>query len=93
MAPLDGSAVFVLSGTARTSSAACLIEISLSLDGSQIGNPALCWFNQNDVHIALRPTFINVDNLSYGEHTIEIMNANGQTITDVNDYFQVVLLY
>ena len=41
-APLDGPAVFVLSGTARTSSAAGLMEITLSLDGVQIGNPALC---------------------------------------------------
>ena len=92
-APLDGPAVFVLSGTTRTESAALLTGISLSLDGVQIGNPAMCWANQNNNHMAMRPTFINVANLSYGEHTIEISNAYNGTITDVNDYFQVVLLY
>jgi hypothetical protein len=92
-APLDGPAVFALSGTARTSGAPCIVEVSLSLDGALIGKPALCWFNQNDFHMALRPTYINVDNLTFGEHTIEISNSGGQTITDVNDYFQVVLLY
>lgn len=41
----------------------------------------------------MRPTVITVDYLTYGTHTIEINNAYGITITDVNDYFQVTLLY
>ena len=92
-APLDGPAVFVLSGTAWTQSAATLTEINLSLDGSVIGKPAMCFANQNANHQALRTTFIEVDNLTYDNHTIEISNGNGDTITDQNDYFQVVLLY
>ena len=91
--PVDGSATFILSGTARTGSAAILLGISLTLDGSVIGNPAMCWANQNDVHMVMRTTFIPVDYLKYGSHQIEITNANSATITDVNDYFQVVLLY
>ena len=92
-APLDGPAVFVLSGTARTASAAVMTGISLSLDGTVIGNPAMCWANQNDNHIAMATTFITIDNLSFGQHTIQINNANAATITDVNDYIQVTLLY
>ncbi len=93
-APLDGPAVFVLSGTATTQeNAACLTGITLSLDGSQIGSPAMCWANQNNNHTAMRTTFIDVDDLTEGEHTIEINAANSETNTDVNDYFQVVLLY
>lgn len=91
--PLEGPAVFVLTGTARTQSAAVLTGINLVLDGNDVGSPAMCWANQNNNHIAMRPTFIVIDNLSYGAHTIEITNAYGSTITDVNDYFQVTLLY
>ena len=91
--PLDGPAVLVLTGTARTENAAGLTGIALVLDGDTIGNTAMCWANQNNNHIAMRPTFINVDNLAYGEHTIEIVNAYGITVTDENDYFQVTLLY
>jgi len=91
-APTDGPVVFVLSGTARTASAAVLTGINLSLDGTNIGN-AMCWANQNNNHIAMRPTFIPYDSLTFGQHTIEITNAYGSTITDVNDYFQVTLLY
>jgi hypothetical protein len=93
-APLDGPAVFVLTGTATTQgNAPCLTGISLSLDGAQIGSSALCWANQNNNHTAMRTTFIDIDDLTSGEHTIEIDNANSETTTDVNDYFQVVLLY
>ena len=92
-APADGPVIFVLSGTARTESAACLIGLSLYLDGSQIGSPAMCWANQNDNHQAMRTTFIPFDNLTIGPHIIDVVNANQQTITDINDYVQVTLLY
>jgi hypothetical protein len=91
--PADGSMTFVLSGTARTQGAPVLIGVSLSLDGNVIGSTAMCWANQNDSHQAMRTTFINVDFLSFGQHTIELTNAYSNTITDVNDYFQVTLLY
>lgn len=89
----DGSVTFVLTGTARTDSAATLTGIQLVLDGNNIGNPAMCWANQNDNHIAMRPTFIPFDGLTIGQHTIEITNAYDGTVTDVNDYFQVTMLY
>ena len=91
--PTDGPVVFAVSGTARTESAPILIGINLLMDGSGIGTPAMCWANQNDNHQALRTTFIPYDSLTFGEHTIELENAYGNTITDINDYFQVTLLY
>jgi hypothetical protein len=90
--PLEGPATFVLTATARTESAAILTGVSLSLDGNIIGT-AMCWANQNNNHIAMRTTFIPVEKLSYDTHTIELTNAYSGTITDVNDYFQVALLY
>jgi hypothetical protein len=90
--PLEGPATFVLTATARTESSPILTGVSLSLDGKVIGT-AMCWANQNNNHIAMRSTFIPVERLSYAEHTIELTNAYSGTITDVNDYFQVTLLY
>ena len=92
-APSDGDVVFVLAGTARTESAAILTGINLSIDGVQIGSPSLCWANQNENHLAMRPTFIPFEDLNFGEHTITIQIAYSGTITDQNDYFQVTLLY
>ena len=91
--PTDGSAVFVLSGTGLTASSPVLIGISLNLDGTGIGKDAVCWANQNNNHQTMRTTFIPYDDLSIGNHTIEIANATADTITDQNDYFQVTLLY
>jgi len=92
-APADGPVVFVLTGTAWTQNAAGLIGINLSLDGTVIGNTAMCWANLNANHQAMRTTYIPVDSLSFGQHTIQLTNAYSNTITDVNDYFQVTLLY
>lgn len=92
-APADGPVIFVLSGTAWTQNAGVLIGINLELDGQPIGNMAMCWANQSANHQAMRTTFIPFDNLTFGEHTIEVVNANSETITDVNDYVQVTLLY
>lgn len=90
--PTDGGVVFVLTATARTESAAILTGVTLSIDGTNVGT-AMCWANQNDNHIAMRPTFIPYNGLTIGQHSIEITNAYSGTITDVNDYFQVTMLY
>lgn len=91
--PVDGDVTFVLAGTARTESAANLTGINLYLDGAGIGNTAMCWANQNNNHMAMRPTFIPYT-ISSGTHTVEIQPAYGAaTVTDVNDYFQVTILY
>jgi hypothetical protein len=93
-APADGPVTFFLSGTARTEGAPTLIGITLIIDGNMIGK-AMCWVNQNDNHQAMRASLVNLDFLSLGEHTIEIINDPDlpNTITDENDYFQVALMY
>lgn len=91
-APADGSVMFVLSGTAWTQRAPTLTEVNLLLDGQSIGS-AMCYANQNASHQALRITFIIFPNLTQGNHLLQIVPANGGTVTDVNDYFQVTILY
>ena len=90
-APGDGNFVFVLSGTAWTENGPTTLAIDLLLDGEPIGQ-AMCYANQNSSHQVLRTTFIPYSELSYGEHTITLQAGNGYTVTDVNDYYQVVLL-
>ena len=91
--PTDGPATLVLSGTTTTQgSAPCLTGITLQIDGTTYGEPATCWANNNNNHTAMMPIYIPVQ-LSYGEHQFEINTLNGETQTDVNDVFQLVLLY
>lgn len=90
--PTDGDVVFVLTGTTRTDSAPDMTGINLVLDGVGIGSAAMCWANQNNNHMAMRPTFIPYSGLSIATHQIEI-TVYGNTITDTNDYFQVTMLY
>lgn len=92
-APGDGPVTFVLTGTAWTQNAPCLTGIQLMLDGETLSRTAICFANENANHQALRPAFIPIENLSYGSHTLEIVPYNQQTVTDLNDYFQVVLYY
>jgi hypothetical protein len=91
--PIEGPATFALNGTAWTQAANTLVEIALILDGSQIGNVSMCYANQSAFHMTLRPTFIEVAKLSYASHTMQIIVANGSTVSDYNDYFQVTLLF
>ncbi len=92
-APADGSVMFVLTGTAYTQSGATIIGVMLMLDGVQIGASAMCFANTNDNHMAMRPSFVQFDNLTVGEHTLEVVAYDTQTVTDVNDHFQVTLFY
>lgn len=92
-APTDGPVAFVVTGTAYTNSAANAIGIQLYLDGSLLGEPALCWANENNNHQAVRMTFTPYEGLSEGDHTIQVAIALDPTVTDVNDNFQVTLLY
>jgi len=41
----------------------------------------------------MRTTFIPFDGVTSGNYQIELTNAYSSTITDQNDYFQVVLFY
>ena len=90
--PTNGDVVFVISGTAWTQNAATLLGIDLFLDGNAIGG-AVGYANNNANHQALRSTFIEYSGLTIGEHTITLAPSNPSTVTDVNDYYQVVMFY
>jgi hypothetical protein len=91
--PVDGPVVLFLTGTAWTQTVGATVQIALVLDSNVVGSTSMCYANQAALHMTLRPTFIQIDDLAFGAHTIEIAPANGETTTDFNDYFQVVMLY
>ena len=88
----DGPVVFVISGTAWTKNAATLLGIDLYIDDAAIGG-AVGYANNNSYHQTLRTTYIPFSGLTIGEHTIMLQASNPATVTDVNDYYQVVMIY
>lgn len=92
-APTDSSVMFVLTGTAYTQNEGNIIGVMLMLDGVQIGAAAMCYANTNNNHMAMRPSFVQFDALTFGEHTLEVVPYDTETITDVNDHFQVTMFY
>jgi hypothetical protein len=89
-APGDGDVFFYLSGSAWSSTNASL-SIQLLLDGNVIGETIGCT-NELSSHKTLVPVFIGA-NLTYDTHTIEIQAGNSTTTTDINDNFQVMLVF
>jgi hypothetical protein len=90
-APSDGPACFVLSGSVWARVADQMIGITLELDGVAIGT-AQIFSNGTATHRAVVPSYIPVT-LTYGKHTISVLPLNAATVNDVNDWFNVVLLY
>lgn len=90
--PVEGPATFVLSATAYAQSVG-EIAVTLTLDvGTPLGT-ARCWANQTSSHMSLITTFMPVELLKYKEHTMMLVSGATPTLTDVNDYFQVTLMY
>jgi hypothetical protein len=89
-APSDGDVIFYLSGSAWSQTAGG-ISIELLLDGKVIGK-SVGFTNETASHKTLVPVFIPAS-LTYDMHTVEIQVAGNTTVTDLNDNFQVVLIY
>ena len=86
----DGDVVFYLSGSAWSQQVG-LMSIQLLLDGKVIGQ-SVGWTNETASHKTLVPVFIPAS-LTYDNHTVELQIGNNQTITDLNDNFQVLVIY
>ncbi|HEV7642502.1 MAG TPA: hypothetical protein VGO50_01045 [Pyrinomonadaceae bacterium] len=85
----DGNVVFFISGSAW-SQAAGPLSISLYLDGQKIGS-ALGFTNEGVSHKTLVPAFFP-STVTYGQHKI-VLQVDGSTVTDLNDNFNVTLIY
>lgn len=86
----DGDVFFYVSGSAW-SDVASTLHIQLLLDGTPIGD-SKAFTNEPTSHKTLVPVFIP-SSLTYDTHTITLEAMNNTTNTDLNDNFQVVLIY
>ncbi len=68
-----------------------MIGINVLLDGQSIGSSTV-WTNEASSHKALVPVFIPTT-LDYENHTLTLEVLNNNTNTDLNDNFNVTLIY
>ncbi len=89
--PTDGPATIYVAGSVWAPNAGQTIGISVNLDGQVIGSSQI-FSNGPTTHRATVPTFIPVT-LTLGSHTLTISNENASTTSDLNDFFEAMLLY
>ena len=90
-APSDAPSCLIVSGSVWTQTANQTIGIVVTLDGKPIGSASI-WSNAAATHRAVVPTYIPVK-LAFGQHTIVLSAETPGTISDLNDFFEVVLDY
>jgi hypothetical protein len=89
--PSDGPVILAVSGSAWTQNrSGQLIGINISVDNKHLGS-AIVYCNEPASHKALIPVLLPTQ-LSFDEHTLTI-TAQAGTVTDFNDYFNVVLTF
>jgi hypothetical protein len=90
-APSDAPSCLIISGSVWTQTPNQTIGIAVSLDGQPVGSASL-FSNLQATHRAVVPTYIPVK-LKFGAHTLVLSATPGATVSDLNDYFSVVLEY
>jgi hypothetical protein len=87
----DLPAYIEVNGSVWTQSANQMIGIGINLDNQEIGH-ARIFSNGNGTHRAVVPAYIPVK-LSQGQHTLTLFIDTEQTVSDVNDFYTVVIYY
>ncbi len=90
-APTDGPSCLVVSGSVWTQTANQKLGIQVSLDGKPIGSASI-FSNAPTTHRAVVPTYIPL-NLTFGPHQLVLSAETSATVSDFNDFFDVVLEY
>jgi len=68
-----------------------MIGVGLELDGKAIGSASI-FSNLTSPHRAVVPSYIPI-NLTFGAHKITLVPSTTATISDFNDFYDVVLIY
>ncbi len=94
----NGSAMLFLSGSVWTQEQAGEIGIVVSLDGQEVGQ-AVIWSNEPAEHRAVVPVFIQIEldkpwpsETEVPTYTFTLAPLNTDTLSDVNDWFQLSLV-
>lgn len=80
-----------VNGSVWSQTANVVIGIAVNLDGQNVGQ-AKIFSNGPATHRAVVPAYIPIK-LSQGPHTITLSAATGQTVSDFNDFYTVVIHY
>ena len=86
----DGPCCLVVTGSVWTQNVNSTIGIEISLDKKPIGSASI-WSNAVATHRAVVPKYIPVK-LTFDQHELTLTTTAG-TISDINDFFNVVLEY
>ncbi len=87
----DGPCCLVVSGSVWTQGVNVMIGIQVSLDGNVIGSASI-YSNAATTHRAVVPTYIPLK-LTFANHQVTLSALPGGTVSDANDFFDVVLEY
>ena len=90
--PVIGPVDFISTGTAWTAVGAGPIGMEILIDG-QVISKSVMYANLQSDHMTLPTSLGSLTLSSVGPHTVEIVAANGNTTTDVNDFFSVTIQY
>ena len=90
--PLGNLPTYIeVNGSVWSQSANVLIGIGVDLDGQNVGQ-AKIFSNGTSTHRAVVPAYIPVK-LGDGTHTLTLSAATAQTVSDLNDFYTVVIHY
>lgn len=87
----DGPVLFYIAGSAYSTNAGNPLSIQLTMDGSVIGTIS-GYTNENESHKVMVPLLIPAD-MEGPNHSVTLDVVSANTVTDSNDYFQVVVMY
>ena len=91
----SGPSTLFVSGSVWSQQENTQIGIAVSMDGKQVGE-AVIFSNGTTEHRAVVPVFINIDldkdwpsETEPPSYTFELSALNGDTLSDLNDWFQL----
>jgi hypothetical protein len=87
----DAPATLVVSGSAWSQQANTLLQISIQLDGQQIGT-AQVFSNGAATHRTAVTSYVPIL-LTQGQHTLSLAPFNPATVSDQNDFFTAAIHY
>ncbi len=90
-APGDEPMYLEVNGSVWTQSANEIIGIGVNVDEQEVGH-ARVFSNGNETHRPVVPAYIPIQ-LGEGQHTLTLFPDTTETVSDVNDFYTVVIHY
>jgi hypothetical protein len=89
--PTDAPATIMVTGSVWSQTANVIIGIEVYIDGKPIGSSSI-YSNLQATHRATVATYIPVT-IPFGPHQLALEPLNANTVSDINDFFDAVLMY